>query len=102
MQDRAILDMYERKALEAGRQLSPGSAQAALRTLVPDKELVQQIEKKDRAVATLCDILDQFAPNDPQKAWEALNSLRILYEFRHHLPLYTLSIEPRLLMKPGV
>jgi|GEM_PF-3979567 len=93
---RTYLNANERTMHELGKQLSSGAKRVAMRMFGgPDAAAIEaRAAAKDKAVSDMCDILDQFA-TDPQSAWEAMNSLRILYEFRKNMPLGALAEEPR-------
>lgn len=93
---RTYLDLNERSILQLEKQMTPGSKRAAMLMFDGPNGAanVEKSEAKDQAVSQMCDILDQFA-SDPQAAWEAMNSLRILYEFRHDLQCGALKQEPK-------
>lgn len=93
---RSWLDANERTMLENRSQLSERAAMAARRLFVgPEGEsAIAKYEAKDTALDALCEQLDLLVGDNPQEAWEALNSLRIRYEFRHRLPGGFLKEEP--------
>jgi hypothetical protein len=95
---RTYLDLNERSILELDTRLTPRAKQAAILmaagSVQEGQAQVEAIQEKDSTLSQMCDILDAFADN-PQTAWETMNSLRILYEFRHELPCGFLKQEPQ-------